>query len=214
MNGVNRFAIAILMMLSGYWTVVAQQQASDPDKKNAVLVSGGAFMVSQKGLAPERVAEFRPAMDVFYHRMLWNRFGIGVGYAYSESDPNYWHVIHPDDVNNVKIDCIQQSHSCFIASDYSLNFNRFYVNPYVAMGVCWTKFTINRGEDKTDRQTCFILSPGIRMGYNIDNWLLFASYHFDYCFSQTYFPYIIIAQGVVTHCRGHHCLNLGVGYLF
>ena len=214
MNGVNRFAIAILMMLSGYWTVVAQQQMTAPDKKNAVLVSGGA-LVLQKGYSPTCIAEFRPVADLFYHRMLGTKWGIGVGYAYSEFDPVFCFVKLNDRTYSTKFDCLQQNHSCLIAPDYSLDFNYFNVNPYVAMGRCWTKFTFGHNNNRTDKQTCFMLSPGIRLGYNMGSWMAFASYHFDYCFIYTYYyPYITTADGDVDFNRGHHSFNFGVGYKF
>ena len=214
MNGVNRFAIAILMMLSGYWTVVAQQQVSNPDKKNAVLLSGGAFMVSQKGLAPERVAEFRPAADLSYHRMLGEKWGIGVGYAYSESNPNYCHVDRPKDSFFYRYDCTQWNHSCLIAPDYYLNFNRFMVIPYVAMGITLTKITFFLYDVRTVKQTCLMLSPGIRVGYHLGHCMPFASYHLDYCLSSIDFPYITMDSGYKSYSHGHHCLKLGIGYLF
>ena len=200
-------------MLSGLLGVHGQQ-APAPDKKNAVLVSGGG-LVLQKGYAPTYVAEFHPAANVLYHRMLCGNFGIGVGYEYNEFDPICCFVLCGSRTYSTKFDCLQQNHSCMIAPDYSFDFHHFSFIPYVAMGMSWSKFTFDNNNNRTDRQTCFILSPGIRTGYNMGSWMVFASYHFDYYFISNFnYPYVTTMDGNVVLNKGHHSLNLGVGYNF
>lgn len=202
------------MLMLTFVNTKAQQQSSAPEKKNAVLVSGGALVISQNRYA-ERLTEFRPAADVLYHRMLGNNWGIGLGYGYSEFDPICCFVKLNSRTYSTKFDCVQQNNICQIAPDFSLCLNGFNLTPYLAMGICWTKLTFDHNDNRTDWQTCFVLSPGIRMGYNTRCWAFFASWHFDYCFSSMYnYPYITTMDGTIEYTRGHHSLNLGVGYTF
>ena len=73
-----------LLMFTSVWSKAQTQQG---EYKNAVYVSGGAFMVLQKNQF-KPIAEFRPSIQIQYNRILWKGLGISAGYAFKRANPN------------------------------------------------------------------------------------------------------------------------------
>lgn len=192
--------------------------------KNAVYVSVGAFMVSQKNYYYKPpIAEVRPAVSVQYNRVLWRGLGISAGYAFKRANPN------ARGIEGTKIDCTEQTHAILVAPNYRFDIKQFNITPYFAMGVCFANFRfpiLIYGTHPpryynyiTKSQSCFMISPGIRFGYDIKRWNIFLSYSYDY------FRY---DKGVIDHplnfyviggwnfpkSFGHHCFNIGAGIKF
>ena len=189
---------------------VEPRQSAAPEKKNSVLVSGGAFMVSQRRNA-KPIAEFSPAVYVQYNRTIWKGLGISIGYAYKRDDPN------ARTINHEKIPSTEQTHSILFAPNYRFDIKKFNFTPEFAMGVCHANFKlahVPQGKIK-DETTTFIISPGFRLGYDIDKWDVFLSYHYDYYQHDVGEPqFMRTANWDFPKSFGHHCLLVGAGVKF
>lgn len=183
--------------------------------RNAIYASIGAMMISQNnGFAP--IIEFRPSVDVYYNRFLWKGLGVSVGYAFKRCNPN------ARTTCGDKIECVEQNQSVMIAPNYCFRFGQFNLTPYFAMGVCFANFRFPRpdfgGETndyKTKNQSCFMISPGVRVGYDIGKCTFFVSYNYDYyrCVIDE-LPFNVLAIWSFPNSFGHHCLKVGSGIYF
>lgn len=201
--------VCILTFLS--MKIMAQQV----EYRNAVFASVGAMMISQNnGFAP--IIEFRPSVDVYYNRFLWKGLGVSVGCAFKRANPN------ARTTCGDKIACVEQNQSILIAPNYCFRYVRFNVAPYLAMGVCFASFKFSQPNlggginyYETESQSCFMVSPGVRAGYDLGKCMFFALYNYDYyrC-AIGELPFPVLAIWNFPYGFGHHCLKMGVGFNF
>ena len=192
-----------------------KMMAQQIECRNAIYASVGAMMISQNnGFAP--IIEFRPSVDVYYNRFLWKGLSVSVGYAFKRANPN------ARTTCGDKIACIEQNQSILIAPNYCFRYGQFNVTPYLAMGVCFASFKFPRpdlgggiNDYETETQSCFMVSPGVRAGYDIGNCTFFVSYNYDYYRCNIgKLPFHVFAIWNFPYSFGHHCLKMGVGFNF
>lgn len=184
--------------------------------KNAVYVSVGAFMVSQKNYY-KPITEVRPAVSVQYNRVLWKGLGISAGYAFKRANPNAHYI------TGESITCTEQTNAILITPNYYFEIKNFNITPFFSMGVCFTNFIFPvrvSPEEEIYRNVrskiypCFMISPGIRIGYDISRWNIFISYNFDYYRGDFEPPFSVLATWTFPKNFGHHCFNIGAGIKF
>ncbi|MBO4739950.1 MAG: hypothetical protein J5606_10390 [Bacteroidales bacterium] len=185
-----------------------------------MYVSGGAFMVSQKNQF-KPLAEFRPSIQIQYNRILWKGLGISAGYAFKRANPNEKEYI------DTKTATIEETHAIIVAPNYRFEITNFNITPYFAMGVCFANFTFLKQAYnvdtrlyyyyKTKTYTCFMISQGIRLGYDINRWTIFMSYNYDYyrCkVKEPPFHFNRVGIWYFPEGLGHHCWHIGAGIKF
>lgn len=203
--------VFLILCLLFLWSKSGMSQQNE--SRNAIYASVGAMMVSQShGFAP--IVEFGPSVDIYYNRFLWKDFGVSVGYAFKRCNPN------ARTICGDKIACVEQDQSILIAPNYCFRFGRFNMAPYFAMGVCFANCKFPQpdyggkaNDYKTKIQSCFMVSPGVRAGYDVGKCTFFASYNYDYYRCDIgELPFHVVAIWSFPNSFGHHCLKVGVGF--
>lgn len=205
----------ILMIVFVLLLVISGKAQKTKHTNNAVYVGVGAFMISQKNYY-KPITEFRPSIYVQYNRVLWKGLGIGGSYAFKRANPN----AHAIDGNTIT--CTEQTHAIHISPNYRFDIKRFNITHYLGIGVCFANFIFPRSlsiESNdyyiTQTYSCFMISPGIRLGYDIKNWNVFLSYNYDYFHCDIGgAPFLVIGTWNFPKNFGHHCLHIGVGIKF
>ena len=109
------FTIALLGL-----SILAKAQLNE--RKNTISLGLGSYMISQENKistssAYGAIKEFRPAIDVYYNRLVWKGLGIGIGYSFKNADPNA-HL-----TTGELISCTEQSHSMLLSVNYKFGFS-------------------------------------------------------------------------------------------
>jgi len=203
--------VFLFLCLLFLWSKSSTSQQNE--SRNAIYASVGAMMISQShGFTP--IVEFGPSVDIYYNRFLWKDFGVSFGYAFKRCNPN------ARTISGDKIACVEQDQSILIAPNYCFRFGRFNLAPYFAMGVCFANFKFTQpdyggktNDYKTKIQSCFMVSPGVRVGYDVGKCAFFASYNYDYYRCDIgELPFHVVAIWSFPNSFGHHCLKVGVGF--
>ncbi len=216
----KKFILVILMFILTLSIGICQDKKQE---KNAVYLSVGAFMISQKNEPFKPKTEIRPAINIQYNRILWKGLGVGIGYAFKKANPN------------AGVDTyIEQTHAILLTPNYRFDIKQFNITPYFAFGICFANFTFPLGPFfhqsntesytyyyyfKTKTHPRFMISPGIRFGYDINNWTIFISYNYDYYRCKINeppcpFPIHRITYWYFPESFGHHCFHIGTGIKF
>ena len=203
------FTIALLGL-----SILAKAQLNE--RKNTISLGLGSYMISQENKistssAYGAIKEFRPAIDVYYNRLVWKGLGIGIGYSFKNADPNA-HL-----TTGELISCTEQSHSMLLSVNYKFGFKNFSLTPYFSTGPAFVRFIFPDTyptPHKTEYESVIMISPGIKFGYDINQLMLFVSYNYDYYKLSPNIDMIVIGTWTFPDEFGHHCFKAGLGWSF
>ena len=184
--------------------------------KNTIYWGLGSYMISQENKISTSseygaIKEFRLALDVFYNRLVWKGFGIGVGYSFKNADPNA-HL-----TTGELISCTEQSHSMLLSVNYKFSLKNFSLTPYFSTGPAYVRFLFPDTYPtsyKTDYESVIMISPGVRFGYEINRLLFFVSYNYDYYKLSPKINIAVIGTWTFPDEFAHHCFKAGLGWSF
>lgn len=208
-----RIKFCFILSLLGLFT---SAKAQLNDNKNTIYLGLGSYIISQENKISTSskygsIKEFRPAIDVYYNRLVWKGFGIGVGYSFKNADPNA-HLTTEE-----LISCTEQSHSMLLSVNYKIGLKNFSLIPYFSTGPSFVRFIFPDTYPtpyKTDYESVIMISPGVRFGYEINRLLFFVSYNYDYYKLSPNIDMIVIGTWSFPDEFGHHCFKAGLGWSF
>ncbi|MBR4838392.1 MAG: outer membrane beta-barrel protein [Bacteroidales bacterium] len=186
------------------------------DHKNTIYLGMGSYMISQENKISTHseygaIKEFRPAIDVFYNRLVWNGLGIGIGYSFKNADPNA-HL-----TTGELISCTEQSHSMLLSVNYKFGLKNFSLTPYFSTGPAFVRFLFPDTYPtpyKTYYESVIMISPGVRFGYEINQLMFYISYNYDYYKLSPKINIAVIGTWTFPNEFGHHCFKAGLGWSF
>lgn len=187
------WCVSSIMLFSSLLSQAQQQK----EHNNAFYLSLGSYMISQDKTEP--LCALCPTIDVIYNRFLDDGFVVGAGYYFR----NINHIKYEFD--NHEIHCKKEDHALMASLGYMVKFYAFNITPYIATGLEFSRYKSNPqlineyNFHQTKFDTSLIINPGVRLGYEITRWMIFASYNFD-CTPQ--FNHL------------YHNFNVGLGFLF
>lgn len=191
----------------------AQSGSFQKVNNNDILICGGSLMISSK-YVDKRTIKIIPNVELWYNRLFFKGFGWGIAYSFKTADPN------ARLTTGDKIYCYVHENSVFSGPFYNFNIKAFRISPFFNIGVCFSKFVFPVDTEpfstySTKTCTNFLISPGIRFGYELDRWLIFLLYNFNYykCQVETP-PYSTIATWSFPNAFSRHCLKIGFGFSF
>lgn len=198
----NCLLIAVLL-------ISLSANAQQEKHNNVVYLGLGSYMISQNKADP--INEFSPTVDVVYNRFLDDGFMVGAGYYFK----NINHYIYELNGND-NIPCTEGNHSLMLSLGYKFNISAFNITPYIAAGVGFARYKLSEDYDfyKTKYDTFLMLSPGVRLGYEISRWMVFASYNFNYYKTNTKFDLDFAFELILPNKQEYHSFNIGLGYMF
>ena len=193
--------VALLLSLASN----AQQEK----RNNAVFLGFGSYTITQDKSYP--IKDLSPTIDVVYNRFLDDGFMVGAGYYFK----NINHYIYELNGND-NIPCTEGNHSLMLSLGYKFNISAFNITPYIAAGVGFARYKLSEDYDfyKTKYDTFLMLSPGVRLGYEISRWMVFASYNFNYYKTNTKVDLDSAFELILPNKQEYHSFNIGLGYMF
>lgn len=193
--------VALLLSLASN----AQQEK----RNNAVFLGFGSCTITQDKSYP--IKDLSPTIDVVYNRFLDDGFMVGAGYYFK----NINHYIYELNGND-NIPCTEENHSLMLSWGYKFNISAFNITPYIAAGVGFARYKLSEDYDsyKTKYDTFFMLSPGVRLGYEISRWMIFTSYNFNYYKCHPKVDLDSAFELILPYKQEYHSFNIGLGYMF
>ena len=183
--------------------------AQQENHNNAVFLGFGSFTITQDKSYP--IKDFSPTIDVVYNRFLDDGFMVGAGY-YFKNINHYIYELNGKD----NIPCTEENHSLMLSLGYKFNISAFNITPYIATGVGFARYKLSEDYDfyKTNYDTFLMFSPGVRLGYEISRWLVFASYNFNYYKLHAKVDLDSAFELILPNKQEYHSFNIGLGYMF
>lgn len=208
-----RIKLCFIIALLGL-SILAKAQLNEC--KNTIYLGLGSYMISQENKISINseygaIKEFRSAIDVYYNRLVWKGWGIGIGYSFKNADPNA-HLITGE-----LISCTERSHSILFSVNYKFGLKNFSLTPYFSTGPAFVRFLFPdtySAPYKTEYESVIMISPGIKFGYDINQLMLFVSYNYDYYKLSPNIDMIVIGTWTFPDDFGHHCFKAGLGWSF
>ena len=183
--------------------------AQQKERNNAVFLGLGSYMISQDKTYP--IKDFNPTIDAVYNRFLDDGFMVGAGYYFKNLNHYIYELNGNDD-----IPCTEDNHSLMFSLGYEFNISAFNITPYIAAGIGFARYKLSEDYDfyKTNYDTFLMFSPGVRLGYEISRWLVFASYNFNYYKTNTKVDLDSAFELILPNKQEYHSFNIGLGYMF
>lgn len=183
--------------------------AQQEKHNNVVYIGLGSYTITQD--KSYQIKDFSPTIDLVYNRFLDDGFMVGAGYYFK----NINHYIY--ELNGIdNIPCTEENHSLMLSLGYKFNISAFNITPYIAAGVGFARYKLSEDYDsyKTKYDTFFMLSPGVRLGYEISRWMIFTSYNFNYYKCHPKVDLDSAFELILPYKQEYHSFNIGLGYMF
>lgn len=183
-------------------------KAQQKEHNNAVFLGFGSFTITHD---KSSIKDFNPTIDMVYNRFLDDGFMVGAGYYFKNINHYIYELNGNDD-----IPCTEENNSLMLSLGYKFNISAFNITPYIAAGVGFARYQLSEDYDsyKTKYDTFLMLSPGVRLGYEISRWMVFASYNFNYYKLHTKVDLDSAFELILPDKQEYHSFNIGLGYMF